>query len=150
MGCAGPDYGYFVNSSKSWLIVKERDLSEAQSFFQGTEINITTEGKRFLGAALGIPSFTKSYASDKIQEWSDEVKQLATIALSHPHAAYTAFTHGLRAKWLYLMRTIPDTEDLFTPLEAIMRHHLIPHSQKGLHPLTQRESSLHYLPDLVV
>ena len=42
---AGPDYSYFVNSGKSWLIVKERDLSEAQSFFQGTGINVTTEGK---------------------------------------------------------------------------------------------------------
>ena len=91
----GPGYGYFVNSSKSWLIVKEKDLDEAQHLFQNTGINITHEGRRHLGAALGTPSFVKSYVMNKVQIWYKEIQQLADFALTQPHAAHAAYTHGL-------------------------------------------------------
>ena len=46
--------------------------------------------------------------------------------MSQPHAAYTAYTHGLVNKWTYLSRTIPNAEELFTPLEEKIRTRLIP------------------------
>ena len=40
----GMKYGYHVNGSKSWLIVKSQRLaSEAERMF-GSKVNITTEG----------------------------------------------------------------------------------------------------------
>ena len=41
----GPNYGYVVNPTKTWLIVKETFLSEANEIFKNTNICITTEGK---------------------------------------------------------------------------------------------------------
>ena len=53
----GPEYGYFPNASKTWLIVKEESLSHAQDVFRGSGVQITNEGNRHLGAAIGSNSF---------------------------------------------------------------------------------------------
>ncbi len=50
----GPDYGYYPNAEKTWLIVKEDYLEEAKAKFNGSRVSITAEGKRHLGAAVGI------------------------------------------------------------------------------------------------
>ena len=48
----GKKYGYFVNESKSWLIIKDNSqLENAKMIFHDTAIKFTTEGKRHLGAA---------------------------------------------------------------------------------------------------
>ena len=49
----GPDYGYFPNASKTCLIVKEGLEDQATSAFDGTQVSITSEGKKYLGSALG-------------------------------------------------------------------------------------------------
>ena len=43
-----------------------------------------------------------------------------------PQAAYAAFSFGIRHKWTYFLRTIPDTEDLLQPLEEAIWSVLIP------------------------
>ena len=91
----GPDFGYFANASKSWLIVKEENMSDATNIFANTGIQITKEGRRSLEAALGTHSYTEEFVSKQVQKWTEEVKRLATIAESQPHAANAALTHGL-------------------------------------------------------
>ena len=49
----GPAFGYFVNGEKTWLVTKEQHLKDAQEIFHGTGVNITVEGQRHLGGALG-------------------------------------------------------------------------------------------------
>ena len=51
----GPEYGYFPNASKSWLIVKEEYKDEAVAMFEGTQVSVTEEGKKYLGSAKGKP-----------------------------------------------------------------------------------------------
>ena len=53
----GPMFGYHPNALKCWLIVKPNKYEEAMEAFQNTGINITTEGRRHLGAALGSRDF---------------------------------------------------------------------------------------------
>ena len=54
----GAKFGYHVNESKSWIILKdESKLEQAQRLFSNSAIKFTTEGKRHLGAALGTSSF---------------------------------------------------------------------------------------------
>ena len=62
--------------------------------FDGIGIQITTEGKSHLGAATCSRSFVEEYVSNKVEEWSEEIKHLAKFAVSQPHAAYVAFTHS--------------------------------------------------------
>ena len=122
----GPDYGYYPNASKTWLIVKESKLEEASTIFQETGVAITMEGKRHLGAALGKHAFVESYVQQKVTEWVSEVERLSIFATTQPQAPYAALTHGLISKWTYLARTVPNTEDLFRPLEDAIRNVLLP------------------------
>ena len=62
----GYKYGYYVNASKSWIILKnEETLKRAEHLFMDTGIKFTTEGKRHLGAALGSDNFKKEYIGKK-------------------------------------------------------------------------------------
>ena len=91
----GPEYGYFPNATKIWLIVKEELVDEAKALFQGSGVAITIKGKRHLGASIGTRTFVESYVQEKVSGWIHEVERLSSIALTQPHAAYAAFTHGL-------------------------------------------------------
>lgn len=122
----GSAFGYFANPHKTWLNVKRGHLKPATDVFKGTGINITAEGRRHLGAALGERSFVGSYVKAKVSEWVQELDVLTTIAKTHPQAAYSALTHGFMSKCSYLIRTIPDISDLLLPLEDAIRQQLLP------------------------
>ena len=52
--------------------------------------------------------------------------KLAEFAMSQPHTCYAAFTFGLRHRWTYFLKTLPDIEDLLEPLERATADVLIP------------------------
>ena len=119
--------GYFPNSGKTWLILKnENTIEKAQRVFNGTGVNITSFGKKHLGACLGSSSSKQEFVSKKVKDWVTQLKTLSSFAKSDPHAAYSAFTYGFLQKWKYVQRTIPDIEDLFQPLEECLRSEFIP------------------------
>ena len=141
----GTCYGYIPNGAKTHLVVKAEHVEKARELFAGTGINVTTEGKRHLGAAIGSRSYTVEYVADKVKKWSEEIRQLATIAKTQPHAAYCAYTHGLSSRWSYLSRTIPDIAELLQPLEDTIHQHLIP-ALTGRPPCSRIERDLLALP----
>ena len=100
---------YYPNASKTYLVVKEEYEASANEAFAATDVHVTTHGKRHLGAALGSKTFTEEYVNDKVQRWTKDIMNLAEVASSQPHAAYV---HGLSNRWSYLLRTIPDIDDL--------------------------------------
>ena len=73
----GPNYGYYAQPTKSWLIVKENKLEEATWVFVGTNIQISTEVKRHLGPVIETEENKKNYINDKIHEWTKEINMLA-------------------------------------------------------------------------
>ena len=122
----GPDFGYYPNASKTHLVVKPELVSKAKKMFENTEVQISTNGQRHLGAAIGTHEFIEAYAAQKIEKWVNEIESLTAIAHTHPHAAYAAFVHGVIGRWLYLMRTINISSSIFQPLEDAIHHQLIP------------------------
>ena len=123
----GIKYGYFVNEVKSWLILRnEHDLEEANEIFKNFDIQITTEGQRHLGAALGTKSFKEKYVGDKVKNWIKELENLCSIAETQPQAAYSAYIHGYKHKFTYYIRTIPDIDLLLRPLLECICDKLIP------------------------
>ena len=122
----GPTFGYHPNAVKTYLIIKEEHDNKAKALFADTDVHITINGKRHLGAALGANTFTEEHVSSKVREWVKEVIHLSAVAITQPHAAYAAFTHGLSSHWTYISRTIPDIQDLLRPLEAAIHQHFIP------------------------
>ncbi|XP_066931552.1 uncharacterized protein [Clytia hemisphaerica] len=140
----GKKYGYFVNESKSWLIVKEREKMEsAQEIFQNSEIKYTTEGKRHLGAALGSQGFRETYAKEKVKRWCEELEQLSEFAKTQPHAAYTALWGGLH-KFTYFLRTIPGMTEYIKPLDEIIAEKFVPNLLDSI--ITEQDRNLFSLP----
>ena len=80
---SGPGLGRFPNAKKCWLIVKPCRDEEARELFAGTAINVTTEGQKHLGAALGSRSYLEEYVNDKVVDWVNEVKRLAEFSVSN-------------------------------------------------------------------
>ena len=116
----GKKYGYYVNKKKCSLIVKSEELAkEAQNMF-GESVNITTAGKRHLGAVIGSKEYKDEYCIDKVKTLSDELKKLVEITKTQPQAAYIAFTKGYGSKFTYFMRTIPGFEDYIEPVQDIL------------------------------
>ncbi len=62
----GPKYGYFPNSLKTHLIVKPDFESTAKSIFEGTAVNITSNGHRHLGAVIGSKQLRDDFVSNKV------------------------------------------------------------------------------------
>ena len=75
----------------------------------------------------------------KSKEWVNEVTVLAEFAASQPQASYAAFTFGIRHRWTYLMRTLPDIEELLEPLEHAISDILIPSLTEHNCSPTERE-----------
>ena len=57
LSSSGPAFGYSPNAKKCWIITKPEKEEEARAVFGATAINITTEGHKHLGAALGSRSY---------------------------------------------------------------------------------------------
>ena len=128
----GPRIGYFPKADKSWLTVKPEHAEKANIIFHDTQINITSTGRRHLGAVIGSQDYKASYVSTKVKEWNAEIEVLSIIARSEPHAAYAAFTHGYKHKFSYVIRTIPDIKQHLQPLEDVIRSKFIPSILNGI------------------
>ena len=94
--------------------------------FEGTNIQITCEGERHLGAVIGKKDFKEKYVASKIEKWIDDIKELAKIGIDEPQAALSGYTKSLCHRWTFVQRTIPNIKHLFAPLEECLREVFIP------------------------
>ena len=113
---------------------KERAAPAARLFFFIQPI------KSFIGSE----EYQKDYVDGKVTEWVGEIVKLAEIATTEPQACYSAYIFGLKHKWTYFLRTIPDTQDLLEPLERAVSQILIP-TITG-HKINQLERDVLSLP----
>ena len=103
----GPYLGYYVNVSKSWLIMKEEYIEIANETFQDYNIQITTNGHRQRGAVVDSNENKEEFVIAKVSEWVKQLKVLTNFAYPEPHAAFSGFIHGLRHRYTYFTRTNP-------------------------------------------
>ena len=122
----GPDFGYFPNDRKCWIIAKPAKEESVREAFKDTSINVTVQGQKHLGAAIGSREYLEEYVSEMLTNWINDIGKLAEFALSQPQACYAAYTFGLKHRWTYFLRTLPDIQDLLEPLEDAISHMLIP------------------------
>ena len=127
----GPMLGYYPKASKSWLVVKPEKEEEARRMFQGTGINITTEGRKYLGGYVGTREGAVGYVRGLQDEWLAQLEELSKIGQSEPQAAYAAFTAGFRHKVTYFIRTIPDLKEVLKPLDQMIDEKFIPAITEG-------------------
>ena len=125
--------------------MKPELLDEVTKLFENTNVQITTQEQRHLGAVIRTPTFAEKYVAGKIEKWMAEISSLSKLALSQQHVAYTAFVHGVVGRSRYVMRTIANTSTLFTPLEnAIYQQFIL--ALTGHEQCSQEERKLLSLP----
>ena len=49
----GPDFGYFPNDGKCWIIAKSAKEESVREAFKDTSINVAVHGQKHLGAVIG-------------------------------------------------------------------------------------------------
>ena len=79
----GPSCGYYPNHMKSWLITKEDRRADAMTAFDDTNINILCSSHSYLGSPLRSSTFVYTFISEKIATWSDKIRMLTAIPLTH-------------------------------------------------------------------
>ena len=141
----GPLLGYFPKASKSWLVVKQEKLEEAERMFAGTGINITTEGRKYLGGYVGSREGAVKYVQGLVKNWLTQLEELTKIAKCEPQVAYSSFTAGFKHKVTYFMRAIPDLQEVLKPLDHFIDHSFIPAITEG-HVLSPNDRKLLSLP----
>ena len=108
-----------------WLIIKTEVEEKSKTIFQGSGVQITTEGKRHLGASLGSTKYKEEYLSSKVDEWIAQLRILSQIARTQPQAAYSAFITGFRHKISFYMRTISGVSTQLKPLDEVEQSEFI-------------------------
>ena len=81
----GPKFGYYREASKTWLIAKNDFYEISNTTFKSTQINVTSNGKRNLGAVVGSRSYQEDYMNEKIDQWIKEVKLLSEVATNQTY-----------------------------------------------------------------
>ena len=88
--------------------------------------------------------FFEEYVDEKVEEWVAQVTRLAEFATTQPQSSYAAFVFGLRHRWTYLLRTLPDIAPFLKPLKRAIADLLVPAITE--HASRQEERDLLELP----
>ena len=121
-----PKVGYNPNAAKSWLVVKPHTEVCAREVFEGTNINMTTQGRKYLGGFIGSKSGSGKYTEELVSLWGEQLKVLVKIAKTEPQAAYAAFVSGFKHKLTYYIRTLPNIKQHHAQLDALVDQVFIP------------------------
>ena len=106
--------------------MKEDKLGEARNVFNDSNVNITIEEKRHLGAVIGSNKYREEYMKDLVNDWNNQLVLLSSIAESQPQTVYSAFVSDFKSKLSYFMGAIPGISQFLYPLEETVRKKFIP------------------------
>ena len=115
----GPLFGYYPEATKTWLVVKPAYEERARELF--SDVNITTEGRKFLGSFIGSPEAARAFIADKIVEWEKDITALTQIAKYEPQLAYSAYIYGTSRRWQFVCPTTPGISEAIQSLKAFIR-----------------------------
>ena len=121
----GPARGYFLEPTKSILIVRPSQVASAITQFADVGLTIVT-GHRYLGGYLGEPEDERRYIEQKVEAWEEGVEALSKIAKNHPQAAYAGMQRSLQQEWQFLQRVTEDLGPTFCGIEERLAKKFIP------------------------
>ena len=90
LSAIGLDFGCYPNDKKCGIITKrDREISVKKAFKE-TAINVTVQGQR--------------------REYVEESVNNTVTTVTKPQVSYAVFTFGLKHRWAYFLRTLPDNQ----------------------------------------
>ena len=75
---------------------------------------------------MGSRSHLTEYVDEKVKGWIEKVTRLAEFAITQPQTSYAVYAFGLKHRWTYFLRTLPDIQDLLQPLENAITKVFLP------------------------
>ena len=85
----GPPRGYFLDSTKSILVLFMHNLAPEERFFRGKGLAIVT-GSRYLGGYIGDVTPQKKWLGKKVQYWTGGIHTMAGVVYKHPQTSYAS------------------------------------------------------------
>ena len=110
----GPPKGYFLEPTKSILVVDPRNVARAQDFFCGTGIKVVT-GNRYIGGFIGESEAEKIWMAGKVIGWAESVENLAFFSCKHPQSKCSGLHKSLQLEWAFVQRVTPGIGEVFGP-----------------------------------
>jgi hypothetical protein len=129
----GPKYGYHPQPRKTVAAtrptIRDRAMVERLFWPEWPDLQIT-HGNKYLGGYVGS-QLGDEYGlilDKKIQRWTRAVKELTTVAISQPQAAYRIMIKHLYPEMHYLQRVTPTEECsyAFGPITRMIEGEFIP------------------------
>jgi hypothetical protein len=101
----GPSYGIYPNKSKTVVLcAKSLPVADRERLFSGCEV--TDEGIKLLGGAIGSPEFARKMVADKIKKVLHLMDEI--LRLQDPHRQFTLLKFCLSGYKLgHLLRVCP-------------------------------------------
>ena len=92
----GPPRGYFLEPTKSILVIYPRNFQQAEDHLQGIVVWVVVV-RHYLGGFISDQKLEKAWLSEKVKGWTHLVEVLAGVALRHPHTAYAGL--NIPSRW---------------------------------------------------
>ena len=120
----GTKFAYFSQPSKSCFFYQN-----AASAFKDTKINISEDGKRHLGTAMGSKILSRNMQRGKSKEG---LRSWESIVKCEPQTAFSCFVSGFKPKLTYLIRTILGISRALQQVNNLIQMELIPTITGGI------------------
>ena len=121
----GPQYGYFPEPNKSFLVVDDSFVNEAETLFDDCGIQVVSS-RRFLGGMIGDSNDEIRFIDSKVDDWICELNVLALIGEKQPQVAYSALVKSLQSKWNFVQRVVPGGQSCYSKLEKCLADVILP------------------------
>ena len=121
----GPTLDYHPNNSKTWLVVKEEHLEDAERVFAQTGVYITCTSKCHLGTVLVIQSFVEEFFMKRSQPGKKSMNVCQPLQDQNP-TQHTQHTPTAPLDTGYFLRSIEGIGVLLQPLEDTICQQLLP------------------------
>ena len=121
----GPPRGYFLDPTKSILIVSPQNVLRAEALFWRYGLQVVM-GSRYLGGFIGTETAQDRWMEEKVVGWRDLVATLAGVERWHPQTDYTVLQKSLQQEWAFVQHVTPGIGMDFKPVEDELRVTFLP------------------------
>ena len=121
----GPSQGYYLDPTKSILVVAPGNVAQAEEKFRGLGNRVVT-GHRYLGGFIGDADAEMGWLREKIWGWTESVKLLAGVAHKHPQSTYAGLQKHLQQEWAFVQSVTPGVGDAFGLVGGVLREIFVP------------------------
>ena len=99
----GPAQGYYLEPTKSILVVAPGNVARAEEHFWGLGIQVVTV-HQYLGCYIVYREAERRWLKTKIKGWTGSVDIISGISQNHLQSAYAGLQTSLQHEWIFVQR----------------------------------------------